>query len=116
MKKLTLFLLLTIHCCWICSQNTLKITNEHLKIANLIFAEHEYQTKLIPFLQQQIDNLKIGLIQSDSIYKSDILRYKQIIDIQNSTIIKLNNNLDTKNKLLIGTTACSIILFLLCLK
>lgn len=116
MKKLILFFLLTIHCCWICSQNTLKITNEQLKIANLIFAEHEYQTKLIPFLQQQVDNLQNGLIRSDSIYKSDILKYKKTLDLQSNTINNLNKKLIVKNKIITGTTICSIILFLICIK
>lgn len=102
-------------CCILNSQNIYKVTSDQLRITNLIFAEHERYTKLIPFLQDQIDNLKLGWDKSDSINKIDLFNKQLIIDNQSSTINKLSKTLDTKNKLLIGTTASSIVLLLICL-
>ena len=115
MRKLTLFFLLMILCCTGNSQTMSKITPEQLRITNLIFAEHEYQSKLIPYLQNQIDNLKFGIQKSDSIYKLDLLNHQKIIDEKSSTITKISKTLDTKYKIIKCTTISSSVLFLICL-
>ena len=60
-------------------------------------------------------NMSILKIEKDSINKIDLFNKQLIIDNQSSTINKLSKTIDTKNKLLIGTTVRSIVLLLICL-
>lgn len=65
--------------CLIHSQDTSKITitSEQLRTANLIFAEHEEYSKLVPLLQQENTNL---LIVNDTWVKSDSLKTLQLYE------------------------------------
>lgn len=90
------------------------ITAKQLKTANLIFLEHEKLSKEVPLLNKKISNLeKIDSIwqHTDSIRKSNELKYIKTINNNNSKIKQLKKD----KKILLGTSFTSIALFLLSL-
>lgn len=90
------------------------ITAKQLKTANLIFLEHEKLSKEVPLLNKKISNLeKIDSIwqHTDSIRKSNELKYIKTINKNNSKIKQLKKD----KKILLGTSFTSIALFLLSL-
>lgn len=90
------------------------ITAKQLKTANLIFLEHEKLSKEVPLLNKKISNLeKIDSIwqHTDSIRKSNELKYIETINNNNSKIKQLKKD----KKILLGTSFTSIVLFLLSL-
>ena len=90
------------------------ITDKQLKTANLIFLEHEKLSKEVPLLNKKISNLeKIDSIwqHTDSIRKSNELKYIETINNNNSKIKQLKKD----KKILLGTSFTSIALFLLSL-
>lgn len=90
------------------------ITVKQLKTANLIFLEHEKLSKEVPLLNKKISNLeKIDSIwqYTDSIRKSNELKYIETINNNNSKIKQLKKD----KKILLGTSFTSIALFLLSL-
>lgn len=90
------------------------ITAKQLKTANLIFLEHEKLSKEVPLLNKKISNLeKIDSIwqHTDSIRKSNELKYIETINKNNSKIKQLKKD----KKILLGTSFTSIALFLLSL-
>lgn len=90
------------------------ITDKQLKTANLIFLEHEKLSKEVPLLNEKISNLeKINSTwqHTDSIRKSNELKYIKTINDNNSKIKQLKKD---KN-ILLGTSFTSIALFLLSL-
>ena len=90
------------------------ITDKQLKTANLIFLEHEKLSKEVPLLNENISNLeKINSTwqHTDSIRKSNELKYIETINNNNSKIKQLKKD----KKILLGTSFTSIALFLLSL-
>ena len=90
------------------------ITDKQLKTANLIFLEHEKLSKEVPLLNEKISNLeKINSTwqHTDSIRKSNELKYIKTINDNDSKIKQLKKN----KKILLGTSFTSIALFLLSL-
>ena len=90
------------------------ITDKQLKTANLIFLEHEKLSKEVPLLNEKISNLeKINSTwqHTDSIRKSNELKYIKTINDNNSKIKQLKKD----KKILLGTSFTSIALFLLSL-
>ena len=90
------------------------ITDKQLKTANLIFLEHEKLSKEVPLLNEKISNLeKINSSwqHTDSIRKSNELKYIETINNNNSKIKQLKKD----KKILLGTSFTSIALFLLSL-
>lgn len=90
------------------------ITDKQLKTANLIFLEHEKLSKEVPLLNEKISNLeKIDSTwqHTDSIRKSNELKYIETINNNNSQIKQLKKD----KKILLGTSFTSIALFLLSL-
>ncbi len=94
------------------SQTTFQITQDQIKIANLIFLEHEQYSKEIPLLKQQIINLEY---LNNNWIKQDSLN-KQNFKILNSTILKQDNQIVTLNhklKIRTGITIGSLIILLI---
>lgn len=90
------------------------ITDKQLKTANLIFLEHEKLSKEVSLLNEKISNLeKIDSTwqHTDSIRKSNELKYIETINNNNSQIKQLKKD----KKILLGTSFTSIALFLLSL-
>lgn len=90
------------------------ITDKQLKTANLIFLEHEKLSKEVSLLNERISNLeKIDSTwqHTDSIRKSNELKYIETINNNNSQIKQLKKD----KKILLGTSFTSIALFLLSL-
>lgn len=116
---LTLCLLLTVSCS-IHSQDTLKITitSNQLRTANLIFAEHEEFSKIIPLLKEENLNLKIindYWYKTDSIKSLQLYQNQQTIDIQVKEIEHIQKAYKDKMYILYGITGTSIIVTILCL-
>ena len=99
------------------SQNTLTITSEQLRTANLIFAEHEKLSKQLPLLEQEINNYK--LIDSMRL-KIDSLRIMTISDLT-KTNQDLSNTVEKQHKKIkrrnwwLGGSGCVILCLLLML-
>lgn len=90
------------------------ITDKQLKIANLIFLEHEKMSQEIPLLEAKISNLE----KIDSIWNhTDSVRSVNETNYINTI---LNNNIDIQKlkkekNILFGTSITGIALFLLSL-
>ena len=121
MKKLFLVLCLTlIALTSVNSQNTstITITSDQLRITNLIFAEHYKFSQQIPLMKKQISDLKLindSWIKTDSLNKLEILRYKMDVAEKDEAIKDFKQTLKRKNKVILGTTAGSCILLVICL-
>lgn len=117
MKRLILLLMLLIPQIYASSQDTLKVTSEQIRIANLIFAEHQKYSEKIPLLEHQITNLTFinkSWEQTDSIRKLQIQQSSAVIADKTNSIEKLNKSLKRKQKVIIATTSTTIAM-LLCL-
>lgn len=90
------------------------ITDKQLKIANLIFLEHEKMSQEIPLLEAKISNLeKIDSIwhHTDSVRSINEANYINTILNNNTDIQKLKK----EKNILFGTSITGIALFLLSL-
>lgn len=90
------------------------ITDKQLKIANLIFLEHEKMSQEIPLLEAKISNLeKIDSIwhHTDSVRSINETNYINTILNNNTDIQKLKK----EKNILFGTSITGIALFLLSL-
>lgn len=90
------------------------ITDKQLKIANLIFLEHEKMSQEIPLLEAKISNLeKIDSIwhHTDSVRSVNETNYINTILNNNTDIQKLKK----EKNILFGTSITGIALFLLSL-
>ena len=119
-KKLLLSCLILIVSTLSYSQSTLTITSEQLRITNLIFNDHKRLSEQVPLLTQQISNLEhinSSWEKTDSIRKSQIVYYNQVIEDQNKSIDGLNKSLEKKRKIIkYGGVSSIIIICLLLLK
>ena len=116
---LTLCLLTTV-CFSANSQDTsrITITSDQLRTTNLIFAEHEKYSKLVPLLQLENANLvqvNETWARTDSIKTVQLYERHQMISQQAQDIEKLNKNLRISRT--VGGTAVgvSIIVTVVCL-
>lgn len=99
-------------------KDSLKITSEQLKVANAIFIEHKKFSEQIPLLNQQIINLEQineSWKQTDSIKKSQIIYYSQVIEDKNKSIEDLNKSLKRKNSIIKHGGTISLLTIILCL-
>lgn len=106
-------------CFSIHSQDTSKIiiTSDQLRTANLIFAEHKEYSKLVPLLQKENTNLQLinnTWIVTDSIKTKCLYQKTQIIEQQNTTIEKLENDIKKYTTICSTITGVSIIVTILC--
>lgn len=98
------------------SQDTLKITNEHIRIANSIFLEHKKFSEQIPLLHQQINNLNQinkSWENTDSINNVRINNYLQIIESQDKSLKRLNKSLKIKKDVIIYGGIIAVVLCLI---
>lgn len=107
-------------CFSIHSQDTSKITitSDQLRTANLIFAEHKEYSKLVPLLREENTNLQLinhTWIVTDSIKTKCLYQKTQIIEQQNATIEKLENDIKKATTICSTVTGISIIVTVLCL-
>ena len=98
------------------SQDTsrITITSDQLRTANLIFAEHQEYSQLVPLIQQENTNLQIinkTWERTDSIKTSQINQQYKMIERQNENIDKLKKSIKVRNTV----TGVSLITALLCL-
>lgn len=122
-----------IACFSIYSQNTsktivndsvtyIKITNEQLRITNLIFTEHKQLVQIVPLLQQENANLQVinqTWVTTDSIKTLKLQNQQQMIAKQAQDLEKLKKSLRTSNSVLIGGSILltgAIIILCTCLK
>ena len=102
------------------SQDTSRIiiTSDQLRTTNLIFAEHEKYSRLVPLLQQENANLtqiNETWIRTDSLKTVQLYKQNQMISQQAQDIEKLNKNLRISTA--VGGTAVgvTIVVTVLCL-
>lgn len=95
------------------------ITSKQLKIANLIFIEHDYLLKTNQLLNKQLYNYKLNnelLLQSDSLNRIEIYEYKLLTESYNNEIASLNKQIKNKKKTIlaleIGGITISVGLFI----
>ena len=117
---LTLLCLLTIVPIFGSSQTTSKITitNEQLKTANIIFAEHAKFSSEIPLLKYQVTNLKNlnkSWEKTDSIRKTQLVEYYGVIRDQDKSIEGLQKSLKRQRKVMRYGVVSSVILIVTCL-
>lgn len=99
--------------------STVLITSKQLKIANLIFIEHDYLLKTNQLLNKQLYNYKLNnelLLQSDSLNRIEIYEYKLLTESYNNEIVSLNKQIKNKKKTIlaleIGGITISVGLFI----
>ena len=117
-KKLLLLCLVLIGSTSSFSQDTLKITSDQLRTANLVFLEHKKFSEQIPLLNQQITNLEQineSWKQTDSIRKSQLLYCNQVIEDKNKSIEGLNKSLKRKDSIIKYGGTVSVLTIILCL-
>ena len=102
------------------SQDTSRIiiTSDQLRTTNLIFAEHEKYSKLVPLLQQENANLtqiNETWVRTDSLKTVQLYKQNQMISQQTQDIERLNKNLRISTA--VGGTAVgvTIVVTVLCL-
>lgn len=102
------------------SQDTsrITITSDQLRTTNIIFAEHDKYSKLIPLLQQenaQLIEVNETWERTDSLKTVQLSHQNQIMMQQNQDMERLKKNLRISNT--VGGTAVgvSIIVTVLCL-
>ena len=89
-----------------------------MKIANLIFAEHQKLSETVPLLRSQITNLELinkSWEKTDSVHRVQLLYYGNIIEDKNRSIEDLNKSLKKKQNVIKYGAAGSCVLILLCL-
>ena len=105
MKRIVLSFLISLlpltHCFsqTISNDTTYTITAEQLKLTNMIFAEHEFLSKKVPLLEQEINDLK----ELNTECETNSLVYQSVINDQEARIKKLNKSIKVKNTLITGT-------------
>lgn len=80
--------------------------------------EHKKFSEQIPLLNQQITNLEQineSWKQTDSIRKSQIIQYNQVIEDKNRSIEGLNKSLTKSNNIIKYGGAASVLTIILCL-
>lgn len=85
------------------SQNTVVITSEELRTANLIFLEHKQLKETVPLLEWRISNLELindSWRKTDSINQSIITANNKTIEDKDKIIQRLNKSIDNKNKVI----------------
>lgn len=100
------------------SQDTLRITNEHIKIANGIFLEHKKFSEQIPLLNQQIVNLEQinkSWENTDSLKTLQLNNYYKVIESQNRSLEDLNKSLKIKKDIINYGGTIGIVAIVLCL-
>ncbi len=120
MRKYLLLCLVLIASCYVYSQNTstITITNDQLKTATLIFAEHQKLLETVPLLNNQISNLELinkSWERTDSIRKTQLTNYSKILRDKERSIEDLNKSLKRKQNVIKYGTVSSCVLILLCL-
>lgn len=121
MRKFLLFFLILIAQTYSFSQTTSKITitDEQLKVANLIFVEHKKFSEEIPLLKKQITNLELldlSWQKSDSIKSQEIQYYKYKVIESNKAYNKLEiktNKYKTATIVVSSSLVIAILTFLL---
>lgn len=102
------------------SQDTSRIiiTSDQLRTTNLIFAEHEKYSKLVPLLQQENANLtqiNETWVRTDSLKTVQLYKQNQMISQQTQDIEKLNKNLRISTTVSGTAVGVTIIVTVLCL-
>ena len=102
------------------SQDTsrITITSDQLRTTNLIFAEHEKYSKLVPLLQQENANLmqiNETWVRTDSLKTVQLYKQNQMISQQAQDIEKLNKNLRISTTVSGTAVGVTIIVTVLCL-
>lgn len=121
MKRFLLFFLILIAQTYSFSQTTSKITitDDQLRVANLIFVEHKKFSEEIPLLKKQIINLEsldLSWQKSDSIKSQEIQYYKYRIIESDNSYNKLEiktNKYKTATIVLSSSLVIAILTFLL---
>ena len=102
------------------SQNTstVTITNEQLRIANIIFAEHKKFSETIPLLNREISNLKLinkSWEKTDSLRKLQLTCYGNLLQDKDKSIENMTESIKRKQKVIKYGAAGSCVLIVLCL-
>jgi len=102
------------------SQNTstVTITNEQLRIANIIFAEHKKFSETIPLLNKEISNLKLinkSWEKTDSLRKLQLTCYGNLLQDKDKSIENMTESIKRKQKVIKYGAAGSCVLIVLCL-
>ena len=102
------------------SQNTstVTITNEQLRIANTIFAEHKKFSETIPLLNKEISNLKLinkSWEKTDSLRKLQLTCYGNLLQDKDKSIENMTESIKRKQKVIKYGAAGSCVLIVLCL-
>lgn len=121
MRRFLLFFLILIAQTYSFSQTTSKITitDDQLRVANLIFVEHKKFSEEIPLLKKQIINLEsldLSWQKSDSIKSQEIQYYKYRIIESDNSYNKLEiktNKYKTATIVLSSSLVIAILTFLL---
>ena len=97
------------------SQDTSRIiiTSDQLRTTNLIFAEHEKYSRLVPLLQQENANLtqiNETWVRTDSLKTVQLYKQNQMISQQAQDIDRLNQNLNRP-----AAVGVTIVVTVLCL-
>lgn len=118
LKKILCLALLMIPHTYLFSQDTLRITTDHIKIANNIFIEHKKFSEQIPLLKQQINNLEqinTTWVRSDSIKNLQITNCYTLLESKDNTIEDLNKSLKNKKDIINYGGIAGILTLVLCL-
>ena len=102
-RKFLLLCLILIARTYSFSQNTVVITSEELRTANLIFLEHKQLKETIPLLELRINNLELinnSWQKRDSINQSIITADRKTIEDKDKAIERLNKSIDNRNKVI----------------
>lgn len=89
-----------------------------MRTANLIFIEHKKLTETVPLLNKEINNLQLinkSWEKTDSLRRSQLTYYDDIIEDKNRSIENLNKSLKKKQNIIKYGSAGSCVLLILCL-
>lgn len=115
MRKIILLIITLIPQIYCFSQNTSNITIEQIKTANKIFIEHQKYSKLVPLLEQKVENIsKINdsWKKQDSLNLIQLTRCNDIILDQTRIINDLNKSIKFRNKVIkYGAVGSVLIIF-----
>lgn len=112
-KRIVIIFILSLFILESFSQNSKYISNKELKIACLIFTEHEYLSIENPLLKQQIkslEELNQLYINTDSIQKEEIYIYKEKVASDEKKIQHLKS---IQKKSILGFSVGGIVLFII---
>jgi len=115
MRKIILLIITLIPQIYCFSQNISNITIEQIKTANKIFIEHQKYSKLVPLLEQKVENIsKINdsWKKQDSLNLIQLTRCNDIILDQTRIINDLNKSIKFRNKIIkYGAVGSVLIIF-----